>query len=113
MNRYQIIKTEYPDRVEYTLNGLRHREDGPAVEWSDGSKEWFINGIRHRIDGPAIIYSSGRKEWIINGLLHREDGPAIEWSDAYKRTKAWYINNKELSVEQFIQYNLQKKLNLI
>jgi len=23
-----------------------HRIDGPAVEWSDGTKEWYIDGIR-------------------------------------------------------------------
>ena len=26
------------------LNGKRHREDGPAVEWADGDKFWFLNG---------------------------------------------------------------------
>ena len=28
----------------YNENGELHREDGPAVEWGDGSKEWYING---------------------------------------------------------------------
>lgn len=27
---------------------LLHREDGPAIEYPDGCKEWFINGKRHR-----------------------------------------------------------------
>lgn len=27
---------------------------GPAITRSDGSKEWFLNGVRHREDGPAI-----------------------------------------------------------
>lgn len=34
--------------------GLLHRENGPAVEYPDGSKEWFLNHQRHRNDGPAI-----------------------------------------------------------
>jgi len=59
------------------LNGLRHREDGPAIEWKDGTKEWYINGLLHREDGPAFIGSNGTKEWYKNGLLHREDGPAV------------------------------------
>jgi hypothetical protein len=29
---------------EWRLNGKRHREDGPAVEWTDGSKQWWIHG---------------------------------------------------------------------
>jgi hypothetical protein len=40
-----------------------HREDGPAVIWSDGGKEWFINGFRHREDGPAVISKDGFKRW--------------------------------------------------
>ena len=35
-------------------NGELHREDGHAVEYASGSKEWWINGLRHREDGPAI-----------------------------------------------------------
>ena len=26
------------------MNGQRHREDGPAIEEADGSKEWYLNG---------------------------------------------------------------------
>jgi len=26
------------------LNGKRHREDGPAVEWYNGTKQWYLNG---------------------------------------------------------------------
>ena len=57
----------YDDRTEWFLNGNRHREDGPAVEFSDGHKEWFLNGKRHRTDGPAIEYSNGDKEWYLDG----------------------------------------------
>jgi hypothetical protein len=27
----------------YNEQGQWHREDGPAVEWSDGDKYWYIN----------------------------------------------------------------------
>lgn len=27
----------------WKLNGKLHREDGPAIEWADGRKEWWIN----------------------------------------------------------------------
>jgi hypothetical protein len=30
-----------------------------------GSKEWFQNGERHRLDGPAVEYADGSKEWFI------------------------------------------------
>ena len=68
-----------------------HREDGPAVEWDNGGKEWFLNGKRHRAAGPAIEYVHGLKEWWIDGIRHRDDGPAIEWYDG---DKEWYLNGE-------------------
>jgi len=76
---------------EWWINGNLHREDGPAIEGADGSKEWFINDKRHREDGPAVEYASGDKWWYINDELHREDGPAYEGADG---SKQWWINGK-------------------
>ena len=55
--------------IIYLLNEQLHREDGPAVEYPNGAKQWYINDQLHREDGPAVEYSSGRKEWYINGKL--------------------------------------------
>jgi len=76
---------------EWFINGKRHREDDPAVEWVNGDKEWYIKGKRHREDGPAIEYADGSKVWYLNGKLHREGSPAVEYPDGYK---VWYINGK-------------------
>lgn len=51
----------------YNEQGRSHRQDGPAVEWSDGAKYWYENGRRHRLDGPAIEYVNDRKYWFIHG----------------------------------------------
>jgi hypothetical protein len=77
---------------------IRHREDGPAVEYTDGDKEWFINGALHREDGPAFEYANDGNAWYINGKLHREDGPAIEYANG---GNAWYINGEELTEKEF------------
>lgn len=69
--------------------GELHREDGPAVEGANGTKEWYLNGLRHRVDGPAYEEPNGDQEWLVNGVLHRSDGPAIEDIDGYQ---AWYLN---------------------
>ena len=66
-------------------NGYFHREDGPACEYDDGTKECCVNGKRHREDGPAIEWCSGSKYWFQNNKLHREDGPAIEWNNGEKK----------------------------
>jgi hypothetical protein len=64
---------------EYRLNGLVHRDDGPAVVWADGTiEEWFFHGHRHREDGPAITRKDGYESWWKNGKIHRDDGgPSI------------------------------------
>jgi|SRR5210317_2028740 hypothetical protein len=85
------------DKVWY-INGKRHREDGPAIEWANGDKYWYINGKRHREDGPAVEYAIGYKAWYINDKLHREDGPAIEYANG---AKYWYINGVYLTEEEF------------
>ena len=85
-----VVKDEYGDIFHY-LNGLYHREDGPACEYADGSKHWYFNGKLHRTDGPAKELSYGRKEWWLNDNYHREDGPACEYANG---DKGWYLNGK-------------------
>jgi hypothetical protein len=64
----------------------------------NGDKEWFLNGMLHREDGPAIECANGDKEWYLNGKYHREDGPAVEYSGG---TKYWYLNGKEYTEQEF------------
>ena len=51
---------------------IYHREDGPAIEWADGSKSWYLNGKRHCEDGPAIEWVDGSKWWYLNGQYFTE-----------------------------------------
>ena len=84
--------TESADgRREWRLNGVRHREDGPAIEWPNGDREWFLHGKLHREDGPAIELPDGYRSWWLHGKLHREDGPAIEWPDGRRE---WWLHGK-------------------
>jgi len=67
----------------------------------NGTKRWYFNGKLHRENGPAVEWSNGdREDWYLNGKLHREDGPAVEYADGHKR---WFINNEELTESQFNQ----------
>jgi hypothetical protein len=52
-------------------SGKFHRLDGPAIERSDGTKEWWKNGKRHREDGPAIEFTDGYKEWWLNDIPYK------------------------------------------
>ena len=64
---YEVWIDEYGNKRCY-LNGKLHREDGPAIEWTDGDKAWYLDGKLHREDGPAVEHINGFKEWWIHGL---------------------------------------------
>lgn len=76
---------------EWRRNGKMHREGGPAREEPGFGNSWFINGRLHREDGPAIERANGLKMWMQRGVLHREDGPAIEDPD---EGHEWWFNGE-------------------
>ena len=78
---------------------ILHRENGPAVDCTNGHKEWLQNGQLHRIDGPAVEWRDGDKRWYQRGQRHRTDGPAIMYTDG---SKAWYINDKAMTEAEFL-----------
>jgi hypothetical protein len=119
------IIDKFGTKFWYNDNGQLHRDDGPAVEYANGSRlwyingkvhrkdgpaqensevnRWYINGKLHREDGPAIIFFNGNKFWCINGEKHRLDGPAIKMSD---NTEYWYINGEQIDCsdnEEFLR----------
>ena len=77
---------------------ILHREDGPAIEYASGTKEWYRGGLLHRKDGPAIEVPNGTKIWCLDGKNHREDGPAIEWFDG---NKSWWLFDAKYTKEQY------------
>jgi hypothetical protein len=82
------IRKNYWDRIEYrNEQGYLHRKDGPARIWTGGENkgeiEWIINGKYHREDGPAVEYSYGTKAWYLNGTRYFED----EWLQEVAKIK--------------------------
>jgi hypothetical protein len=55
-NKYTGI-VQWPSTTEWYKKGFVHREDGPAVEWINGQKEWILNGQE--------IYSFNVKDYIV------------------------------------------------
>ena len=70
---YEIHYDNDSDRVIWFLDGKKHRTDGPACEWADGTRSWWLNGLRHRTDGPAVECADGDREWWLNGKRHTEE----------------------------------------
>ena len=50
-------------------NGLR------CETWGDGHLEWYsdVSGYRHRIDGPAVIFNDGSMMWWLNDTCYSLD----------------------------------------
>ena len=99
MKAQYIYINEYGSKEYFSDKEMvvRHREDGPALEWADGDKFWYRDGLVHREDGPALIYSNGSKYWYIDGVQLTED--------AFKARKAPH-NGKKVTVDG-IEYTLQ------
>jgi len=73
-----------------------------------GDKFWYNNQDQlHRDDGPAIESSNGTKAWYQHGQCHREDGPAIEFSDG---DKEWWIKGEQLKVSSQVEFERYLKL---
>lgn len=87
----------------YSKDNQLHRKDGPAIEYVRGEviEEWYLNGLLHRENGPARMCSRSR-HWYKNGQRHREDGPAREWDAGGKE---WYLNGKQYTEEEFNKTN--------
>jgi hypothetical protein len=69
--------------------GDYHREDGPAIIWNNGSREWYFNGHRHRIDGPALEYSNGTNYYFIDGKLSSEEDFNAKRKSFLRRAKGF------------------------
>jgi hypothetical protein len=94
MKEYQV--KVYNNVTEWFFNGKRHREDGPAIEWPDGTKSYWIKGKRHREDGPAIEWPDGSKEYYINGKEYSYE----DWIKKFSKNKETVlIDGKEFSIE--------------
>ncbi len=40
-----------------------------------GHYMWYVNNKKHRDDGPAVIYSDGSKQWLLDGFFYSQE----EW----------------------------------
>ena len=84
-------------------------ENKPICEIDEyGNKKWYINGVLHREDGPAIEDAYGTNCWYKNGKLHRIDGPTIVWIDG---SYVWFINGYDVTLE-IAQWAKDNDINL-
>ena len=76
--------------IRWKIDGILHKEDGPAVIYPNGTTVWYVDGVKHREDGPAMVSTSRDvSAWYKHGELHREEGPAVVYKDG---SFEWYID---------------------
>lgn len=47
--------------VQYVLDDVLHRDDGPAIKRADGSTEWWVNGER-KLGTEVNVFILGRMQ---------------------------------------------------
>ena len=95
--KYEVRVGANGTRKYFNRAGQLHRDEGPAVTLSKGTKKWYQNGLRHRENGPAVVYPNGRKEWY-NNLRHCTTGPAVIYASGYK---CWFLNGVEYTESNY------------
>ena len=62
-----------PIKVKYWYRYIRkHPSFTGCLINGDNSKAWFKNGEYHREDGPAFEFANGSKQWRLNGTYLTE-----------------------------------------
>ena len=61
---------------EWYCHNKRHRVDGPAIEYADGSFEWFVNGVRVTTEkkptkGRIHMFCINSVKWILNKIVSK------------------------------------------
>jgi hypothetical protein len=111
----EIEKTE--KFTKHYVNGFLHRYPGPAVEYSNGDKEWFIHGIRYGITcgakiAPAIKRADGSAEWLENGTYINSDWNSIDANGRKYKYSGTYKNRKMICTvcpdSKITDYNIYK-----
>ena len=47
LRHHSVVVSSTGAKRYYNSSGVFHRTDGPAVEWADGTREWWLYGVRY------------------------------------------------------------------
>jgi len=75
---------------EYNKLSYKKRKEKPFCIEYDGTKEWIVDGILHREDGPAAIfpkgnlcYPKGHNKWCLDGKQYSFE----DWCEKLNKSK--------------------------
>lgn len=103
----KTIQANFNGRIE-TIITQEHRD---GTQTSSTCVQHFYEGQLHRLDGPAMEFSTGSKYWYHHGLRHREDGPAVVVEAGEDSVQEWYVHDRQVTEEEFQRWLEMKALN--
>lgn len=80
----KVIIDQFGTKLYLNDAGHTHREDGPAVIFNFGFRQWCIDGSYYMGIGP-----NGVVRWFDNRIRHRGNGPTEDRPTGYKE---WYTD---------------------
>ena len=100
IEEYKVIRDNGQDALEFVskedIANFESNTGKYLIIHENGDQNFYVNGVSHRENGPAFIGTNGEIAWYKEGNLHRADGPAIEYSDG---EKIYYLNGKGCKME--------------
>ena len=82
--KYRVVVDRYGTRRYYNSANQLHRDDGPAVVTTAGTRYWYQNNLLHREEGPAIERNDGTMHWIFHGISYTE----VQFRDKVRQSAA-------------------------
>jgi hypothetical protein len=86
----KIHRSNFINKLWKNKAGELHRLNGPAIEYANGTKEWYKNGLIHRLDGPAIIRQDGSIDWFKYGTYFENKNDFFESLTEKEKTIALF-----------------------
>jgi hypothetical protein len=93
-----LIVDEDGTKFHYLNDKLHRDENLPAIEWAWGTKWYYVNGKFHRENGHAVEYSNGDKDYYLFGDWFSEQD---YWKEIKKRKSLNYIIKNYLKTTTF------------
>jgi hypothetical protein len=77
-------------RQEHIITSIANKEPTIITCIPSISRGWYVNGVLHREDGPAIMHVGGSEFWYYKGKFMGRDNFTVETFQRYIKMKAFW-----------------------
>lgn len=79
-----------------------HRKNGPALKIQKDTVVGYLFGFRVALNVASPHGLESCEHWFRYGKRHREDGPAIEYTEETFLSNEWWLHDKNLAFDEWI-----------